>query len=67
MLWLPAGREDDIWAAKEDENFNPLDRFGEEDQPANKIQGALRDLYAVLPEEYRDPRDFNGWIPATVR
>jgi len=65
MLWLPAGREDEIWAAEEDENFHLLDRFGEEDQPANKIQGALRDLYTVLPEEYRDPEDFNGWIPAT--
>ncbi|KAJ7125529.1 hypothetical protein C8R43DRAFT_1030425 [Mycena crocata] len=64
MLWLPAGREDEIWAAEEDENFNLLDRFDEEDQPANKIQGALRDLYTVLPEQYRNPEDFNGWIPA---
>ncbi|KAJ7743895.1 hypothetical protein B0H14DRAFT_3607172 [Mycena olivaceomarginata] len=64
MLWLPAGREDEVWAAEEDENFNLLDRFGEEDQPTNKIQGALRDLYQVLPDEYRDPEDFNGWIPA---
>jgi len=64
MLWLPAGREDEIWAVEEDEDFNLLDRFGEEDQPANKVQGALRDIYSVLPEEYRDSEDFNGWIPA---
>ncbi|KAJ7621707.1 hypothetical protein DFH06DRAFT_1482251 [Mycena polygramma] len=64
MLWLPAGWEDEVWAAKADENFNPLDRFGREGQPANKIQGALRDLYTVLPEEYH-AEDFNGWIPAT--
>ncbi|KAJ7136184.1 hypothetical protein C8R44DRAFT_869843 [Mycena epipterygia] len=59
MLWLPAGRED------EDNDFNPLDQFREEDQPANKIQGALRDLYAVLLQEYRDLEDSNGWIPVT--
>ncbi|KAJ7278123.1 hypothetical protein C8J57DRAFT_1221984 [Mycena rebaudengoi] len=58
MLWLPAGCEDEIWVAEEDEDFNSLDRFGEEDQPANKIQGALSDLYSVLPEEYRDPKRF---------
>ncbi|KAJ7665852.1 hypothetical protein DFH06DRAFT_984782 [Mycena polygramma] len=45
MLWLPTGWEDEVWAAKADENFNPLDRFGREGQPANKVQGALRDLY----------------------
>ncbi|KAJ7276676.1 hypothetical protein C8J57DRAFT_1504508 [Mycena rebaudengoi] len=64
MLWLPAGHEDEIWAVEEDEDFNALDRFGKEDQPANKIQGALRDIYSVIPEEYRDPEDFSGWIPA---
>ncbi|KAJ6462975.1 hypothetical protein C8R45DRAFT_940636 [Mycena sanguinolenta] len=64
MLWLPEGMEDEIWALEEDESFNDLDRFGEEDQPANKVQGALRDLYSVLPDEYRDATDFNGWVPA---
>ncbi|KAJ7687005.1 hypothetical protein B0H17DRAFT_1136513 [Mycena rosella] len=64
MLWLPAGKEDEIWGTKEQEDFNILDRFGEEDQPANKTQGALRDIYAVVPEDYRDAKDFNDWIPA---
>jgi hypothetical protein len=67
MIWLPAGKEDEIWATEEDEDFNPLDRFGEEGQPANKTQGALSDIYAVVPEEYRDAEDFNDWIPAVVR
>lgn len=67
MLWLPAGKDDDIWGMKEDKNFNTLDRFGEEDQPANRAQGTLRDIYAVIPEDYRDAKDFNDWIPAAVR
>ncbi|KAJ6496838.1 hypothetical protein DFH09DRAFT_1447898 [Mycena vulgaris] len=60
MLWLA----DEVWKVKEDEDFNFLDRFGEEGQPANKYQGALRDIYAVVPEGYRDAKDFNDWIPA---
>ncbi|KAJ7646384.1 hypothetical protein DFH06DRAFT_1300691 [Mycena polygramma] len=65
MLWLPAGREEDVWAAKEDESWDPSHRFGQKGQPGNKTQGALRDLYTVIPEEYRASEDFNGWIPAT--
>ncbi|KAJ7715085.1 hypothetical protein DFH07DRAFT_785663 [Mycena maculata] len=64
MLWLPAGWEEEVWKAKEDEDFSVLDRFGKDEQPFNKIQGALADIYAVIPEEYRDPEDFKGWIPA---
>jgi hypothetical protein len=66
MLWLPAGQENEIWGMEEDDDFNLLDRFGDEGQPANKIQGALRDIYGVVPEDYRNAEDFNDWIPATV-
>ncbi|KAJ7724748.1 hypothetical protein DFH07DRAFT_783221 [Mycena maculata] len=64
MLWLPAGWEEEVWKAKEDEDFSVLDRSGKDEQPFNKIQGALADIYAVIPEEYQDPEDFKGWIPA---
>ncbi|KAJ7808443.1 hypothetical protein B0H14DRAFT_2608935 [Mycena olivaceomarginata] len=56
-LWAK-GQEDEIWGMEENKDFNPPDHFGDEGQPANKIQGALRDIYGVVPEDYRDPEDF---------
>ncbi|KAJ7318313.1 hypothetical protein DFH08DRAFT_714777 [Mycena albidolilacea] len=64
MLWLPEGLESDVFAAETDPLYNDLDRFStdEGDQPANKIQGALKDVLETIPEGYYGSDDFDDWV-----
>jgi hypothetical protein len=60
LLWHHDDRK--IFATALDNDYNPLERFENED---NKKQGQLRDILASLPEEYQDIT--KSWIKTAVR
>ncbi|KAJ7217053.1 hypothetical protein GGX14DRAFT_390888 [Mycena pura] len=60
FIWVP--HPDEVYGAELDPDYNPLDRFSRENQPQNRIQGALRELRETIPEEYHDAEEFAGWV-----
>ncbi|KAJ7606704.1 hypothetical protein FB45DRAFT_765123 [Roridomyces roridus] len=66
LLWAPDDDLESVFTTDEDSQYNPKHRFGENNQPFNRIQGALRDVHAVIGESYRNDEEFTGWVLDTV-
>ncbi|KAK7064193.1 hypothetical protein R3P38DRAFT_3249775 [Favolaschia claudopus] len=63
LLWMPYNDIDAVFEAKEDPEYNPLERFGSRKQ--FRVQGALRDVHDFIPEQYRGDEEWSGWVQQT--
>ncbi|KAJ7055310.1 hypothetical protein C8F01DRAFT_1160106 [Mycena amicta] len=66
FLWIPD--DEAVFEAVLDDEYNPLERFSKEPgvQPHARIQGAIRDLLEIIPEQYQSPEELQGWVKIEI-
>ncbi|KAJ7060848.1 hypothetical protein C8F01DRAFT_1253326 [Mycena amicta] len=67
LLWIPD--EEAVFEAVLDDDYNSLDRFNKEPsmQPQARIQGAICDVLAAIPEQYQSLEELQqGWVKTEV-